>query len=140
MRTETLWRSARWRGGDIRQLTLETVHCDWPELSHDVWQIACFLRGNVVSYDRPRERRGARQELLSRARARSHRDQAAEYLKLARSSGEANVRNRYLTIVRHYRTLAEAEERSAAEHVTERSCGGTELIGKDDCGGAPPLL
>ena len=74
-----------------------------------------------MSYDRPRERRGARQELLSRARARSHRDQAAEYLKLARSSGEADVRNRYLTIVRHYCTLAEAEERSAAEHATERS-------------------
>jgi hypothetical protein len=73
-----------------------------------------------VSYDRPPEQRGARQELLSRARARTYRDRAAEFLNLARSANEVDVRNRFLTIVRHYRTLAEAEERSAAQHAAER--------------------
>ena len=35
-------------------------------------------------------------------------------------SGEVDVRNRYLTIAQHYRTLAEAEERNATRHATER--------------------
>lgn len=70
-----------------------------------------------MSYDGPRG--GARQELLSWTRARTYRDRAAEFLNLARSEGEVTVRNRYLTIARRYRTLAEAEERSAAEHANE---------------------
>jgi hypothetical protein len=73
-----------------------------------------------VSRDRPPERRGARQELLSRARARTYRDRAAEFLNLARSAGEVDVRTRYLTVAQHYRTLAEAEERNATRHATER--------------------
>jgi hypothetical protein len=73
-----------------------------------------------MPYDRPREGGRARQELLSRARARIYRDRAAECLKLARTEGQVDVRNRYLTIVRHYRTLAESEERSAAQNATER--------------------
>ena len=73
-----------------------------------------------MPYDRPPERRRARQELLGRARARTYRDRAAEFLNLARSAGEADVRNRYLTIAQHYRTLADAEERDAAQHAAER--------------------
>ena len=74
----------------------------------------------LVSYDRPRERRGARQELLSRGRGRSYRDRAAVYLSLARCVSEGDVRNRYVTIAQHYRTLADAEERDAARHASER--------------------
>ena len=73
-----------------------------------------------MSHDRPPERRGARQELLGRARARTYRDRATEFLNLARSAGEVDVRNRYLTIAQHYRTLAKAEERNATRHATER--------------------
>ena len=73
-----------------------------------------------MSYERPPGRRGARQELLGRARARTYRDRAAEFLNLARSAGEVDVRNRCLTIAQHYRTLAEAEERNATRHATER--------------------
>lgn len=77
------------------------------------------------------ERGKARQELLNRARARTYRDRAAEFLNLARSAGEIDVRNRYLTIVRHYLTLAEAEERDAAQHAAKRRLQSTGTVSED---------
>ena len=45
--------------------------------------------------------------LLAWARASAYEDRAAEYLKLAHLTPDRNVRNRFLEIALHYRTLAE---------------------------------
>ena len=62
----------------------------------------------------------ARQELRHWTRARGYWNRAAEFLKLACSASDPNVRDRYVTIAQHYRTLAEAEERGAEYKGTER--------------------
>ena len=73
-----------------------------------------------MSSDRPRGGRSAREELLNRGRARTHRERAAEFLTLARGADEISVKNRYLTIARHYCDLADAEEKNAARYAAER--------------------
>jgi hypothetical protein len=60
-----------------------------------------------------------RQELRDWTRAHSYWNRATEYLELA-SKSDPNVRDRYITIAQHYRTLAEAEERGAEQKGTER--------------------
>ncbi len=62
----------------------------------------------------------ARQELRDWVRARDYWDRAAECLDLACNTNNPEVQNRYVTIAQHYRTLAEAEERSANRKGTER--------------------
>jgi len=62
----------------------------------------------------------ARAELRDWVRARGYRDHAADFLDLARTASDPNVKNRYVTIARHYLTLAEAEERSADQKSVER--------------------
>ncbi len=62
----------------------------------------------------------AREELHSWVRARGYRDRAAESLELAQNESDPDVQNRYVTIAQHYRTLAEAEERSADRKSAER--------------------
>ena len=54
------------------------------------------------------------------ARARTYWNRAVESLELARNASDPNVQNRYFTIAQHYRTLAEAEERSAKQKGAER--------------------
>ena len=61
-----------------------------------------------------------RQELHDWGRARSYWDRAAASLDLARNSNSPDVRNRYVTIVQHYRMLAKAEERNADQKGEER--------------------
>jgi hypothetical protein len=61
-----------------------------------------------------------RRELRDWVRARGYRDRAAKSLELACNASDPDVQNRYVTIAQHYRTLAEAEERSADQKGTER--------------------
>src|SRR5579864_7653535 len=72
-----------------------------------------FSGGRMLS-DRPHG------ELRDWVRARGYRDHAADFLDLARSASNPDVKNRYVTIARHYLTLAEAEERSAYQKSVER--------------------
>ncbi len=57
----------------------------------------------------------ARDVLLSWARASAYEDRAVEYLKLADVAPDLTVRNRFIAIARHYRTLAQIERRAADE-------------------------
>jgi hypothetical protein len=57
----------------------------------------------------------ARDVLLTWARASAYKDRAVEYLKLADLAPDRNVRNRFIAIARHYRTLAQIERRVARE-------------------------
>ncbi len=61
-----------------------------------------------------------RQELRDWTMARGYWNRAAEFLKLASGTSDPNVRERYVTIAQHYRTLAEAEERGAEQKGAER--------------------
>jgi hypothetical protein len=69
---------------------------------------------STSDHDR-RQQPGARELLLRWARAHAYWDRAAEYWKLARSASDADVRQRFIVIAQHYRTLAKAEERSAEQ-------------------------
>ena len=62
----------------------------------------------------------ARDVLLAWARASAYEDRAAEYLKLAHLAPDRNVRNRFIEIALHYRTLAEIE-RCAADRTAQHS-------------------
>jgi hypothetical protein len=53
-------------------------------------------------------------------RAREYWDRAVEYLKLARAASDPDVQSRFVAIARHYRMLAEADERSAEHKCAER--------------------
>ncbi len=63
----------------------------------------------------------ARELLLIWARAHAYRDRATAYLDRARSASDADVRDRFVVIAQHYRTLAKAEERSAEQAAARRA-------------------
>ena len=65
----------------------------------------------------------ARDVLLSWARKREYWDRAIRYLKLARFSSDPDVRGRFMIIARHYRALAEAEERIGKQVGIKRRSG-----------------
>jgi hypothetical protein len=67
---------------------------------------------STLNHDRRQQPR-ARELLLRWARAHAYWDRAAEYCKLARSASDPDVRQRFVVIAQHCRTLAKAEERSA---------------------------
>ena len=54
----------------------------------------------------------AREVLLSWARAGKYREEATRFAKLAHSASDADVRDRFVTIAQHYRTLLQAEVRA----------------------------
>jgi hypothetical protein len=60
------------------------------------------------------------EELRDWATARRYWNRAAEFLVAARNESDLEVRNRYVKIAHHYRTLAEATERSANQKGDER--------------------
>jgi len=62
----------------------------------------------------------ARDVLLSWARVGKYREQATRYVKLAREASEPDVRDRFITIARHYRALTQAEERTIGHDATIR--------------------
>ena len=53
--------------------------------------------------------------LLSWARTREYWDRTNRYLKLVRFASDPDVCGRLIVIARHYRSLAEAEERIAEQ-------------------------
>ena len=81
---------------------------------------AVFSGSRMLPDRRPHGELHARGELRDWVRARGYRDHAADFLDLARSASNPDVKNRYVTIARHYLTLAEAEERSADRKSIER--------------------
>jgi hypothetical protein len=75
---------------------------------------------SMLDHDR-RQQPGARELLLRWARAHAYWDRAAEYCELARLASDADVRQRFVVIAQHYRTLAKAEERSAEQAGAQRA-------------------
>ena len=71
--------------------------------------------------ERSRERQPkARKVLLSWARVGKYREQATRYVRLAREASDSDVRDRFITIARHYRALTQAEERIIGHNATTR--------------------
>jgi hypothetical protein len=66
-----------------------------------------------VSLEQQQFQPKARDILVSWTRAREYRDGEARYLQLARSASDPNVRDRFIAIARHYRSLAMIEQRIA---------------------------
>jgi hypothetical protein len=52
----------------------------------------------------------ARDILISCTRVREYRDEEAKYLQLAHSSPDPDVRDRFVTVAQHYRSLAKIEQ------------------------------
>ena len=52
------------------------------------------------------------------ARIGKYREQAARYVRLAREASDSDVRDRFITIARHYRALTQAEERIIGHSAT----------------------
>jgi hypothetical protein len=71
------------------------------------------LRADANLQQRP-FRPKARDILLSWTRAREYREGEASYLQLARSASDPDVRDRFVAIAQHYRSLA-IIERSIAD-------------------------
>ncbi len=60
----------------------------------------------------------ARAVLLGWARIGKYREQATRYVRLAREASDSDVRDRFITIARHYRALTQAEERIIGHNAT----------------------
>jgi hypothetical protein len=69
------------------------------------------------------KRSRARDELFAWTRAQGYWDRAIKHLKLARSASDPDVQQRFMAIARHYRTLAQAEERTAERIGVKRRHG-----------------
>ena len=68
----------------------------------------------------PADRLLRREELRHWAKSREYRERAIGYLELARLTPNVEVQNRFIKIAKHYRSLADAEERDAESKVVER--------------------
>jgi hypothetical protein len=55
----------------------------------------------------------ARDIILSWTRAREYREGQARYLRVARWSSDPDMRDRFITVAEHYRSLAEIEQNIA---------------------------
>jgi hypothetical protein len=69
------------------------------------------------------KRSRARDELVAWTRAQGYWDRAIKHLKLARSAPDPDVQQRLMAIALHYRTLAQAEERTAERIGVKRRHG-----------------
>ena len=63
-----------------------------------------------ASFQQQQFRPRARDILVSWTRAREYRDGEARYLQLARSTSDPDVRERFVAIAQHYRSLAKIEQ------------------------------
>ena len=61
----------------------------------------------------------ARDILISWARAREYRDGEAGYLQLARLASDPAVRDRFIAIAQHYRSLAKIEQNIADQRANK---------------------
>jgi hypothetical protein len=62
----------------------------------------------------------ARDILLSATRAREYREGEVKYLRLAHSASIPDVRDRFVTIARHYRSLAKIEQSIADQRPNQK--------------------
>jgi hypothetical protein len=62
----------------------------------------------------------ARDILVSATRAREYLQGEAKYLRLARSASIPDVRDRFVTIARHYRSLAKIEQSIADQRPNQK--------------------
>jgi hypothetical protein len=62
----------------------------------------------------------ARDILVSWARASEYRDGEAGYLQLARAESDPDVRDRFIAIAQHYRSLAKIEQSIADQRPTKK--------------------
>jgi rubrerythrin len=62
----------------------------------------------------------ARDILVSWARAREYRDGEAGYVQLARLASDPDVRDRFIAIAEHYRSLAKIEQSIADQKSTKK--------------------
>ena len=67
-----------------------------------------------VGFQQRQFRPRARDVLVSWTRTRECRDGEARYVELARSTSDPDVRERFVAIARHYRSLAKIEQSSLA--------------------------
>jgi hypothetical protein len=72
-----------------------------------------------ASFYQPQFQPKARSILISWARARDYRDSATSYLQLARSASDPEVRDRFIAIAQHYRSLAKIEQSIADQRPTK---------------------
>jgi hypothetical protein len=63
-----------------------------------------------ASLQQQKYRPRARDILVSWTRAREYRDGEARYLQLARSASDPELRDRFVAIAQHYRSLAKIEQ------------------------------
>jgi hypothetical protein len=73
----------------------------------------------VASFQQQKYQPRARDILVSWARAREYRDGEARYLQLARSASDPDLRDRFVGIAQHYRSLAKIEQ-SIADQLPNR--------------------
>jgi hypothetical protein len=76
----------------------------------------------VASFQQQKYQPRARDILVSWARAREYRDGEARYLQLARSASDPDLRDRFVGIAQHYRSLAKIEQ-SIADQLPNKNGG-----------------
>jgi hypothetical protein len=74
-----------------------------------------------ASFQQRQFRPRARDILVSWTRAREYRDGEAKYLQLARSAPDPNLKERFVAIAHHYRSLAKIEQSIADQRPNQRS-------------------
>jgi len=74
-----------------------------------------------ASFQQRRFQPKARAILVSWARAREYRDGEAGYLQLARLASDPDVRDRFIAIAQHYRSLAKIEQSIADQRPNKKS-------------------
>jgi hypothetical protein len=87
--------------------------------------------GAEASFQQRQFRPRARDIIVSWTRAREYRDGEARYLQLARSTSDPDVRDRFIAIAQHYRSLAKIEQSIADQRpisMTEGSDGSSKLM------------
>jgi hypothetical protein len=74
-----------------------------------------------TSFQQRQFRPRARDILVSYTRAREYRVGEARYLQLARSASDSDLKERFVTIAQHYRSLAKIEQSIADQRPNKRS-------------------
>jgi hypothetical protein len=86
----------------------------------DRFNVETELRVAEASFQQRPFQPKARDILVSWARAREYRDGEASYLQLARSASDPSVRDRFIGIAQHYRSLAIIEQRIADQRPNKK--------------------
>ena len=76
--------------------------------------------GAEESFQQRQFRPRARDIVISWTRAREYRDGEARYLQLARSASDSDLKERFVTIAQHYRSLAKIEQSIADQRPNKK--------------------